>query len=133
MTKAQKAKYNLPAWQQHKARIGTRDNWTCRDCGSTVEDKIQFDCHHIHYEDNRDPWDYPDWNFLTLCKPCHKYDFTENLVGFKALQQSVRRLGFRHTDFKLLAKFIDEHYEYAGLPAYPEFVKHLRTPYGCDL
>lgn len=57
-----------PRWQRLRETVFYRDNRTCRDCGSTE----MLQCHHLTYKKDREPWDYPIDNFLTLCKECHE-------------------------------------------------------------
>jgi hypothetical protein len=58
-------------WQEKKDLIFRRDRYTCQKC-MDKEDKSILQCHHKYYEHRKDPWDYPDEAFITLCIPCHK-------------------------------------------------------------
>ena len=57
-----------PRWQKKRLLILERDGWRCIFCG---DDKSSLQVHHILYK-KRDPWDYPDYLYQTLCKDCHK-------------------------------------------------------------
>ena len=45
-----------------------RDGFRCIFCGS---DSKNLQVHHIVYK-RRDPWDYPDYLYQTLCDECHE-------------------------------------------------------------
>jgi len=55
-------------WAKRKlAILATRGN-QCEDCGATKN--IQL--HHLRYETNRQPWEYPDAELRLLCIICHR-------------------------------------------------------------
>jgi 5-methylcytosine-specific restriction endonuclease McrA len=60
-------KLRSPLWQKKRLKILERDEWRCCSCFST-EKNLQV--HHILYK-KRDPWDYPDYLYQTLCDDCH--------------------------------------------------------------
>jgi hypothetical protein len=62
-----------PRWQKKRLEILARDEWACRMC---FDKDTTLHVHHRVYVKGAEPWDYPDENFLTLCKPCHE-DETE--------------------------------------------------------
>ncbi len=62
-------KLQRPQWQKKRLTTMQRDGFACRHCPSVTE---MLTVHHVNYESGRNPWDYPDENFLTLCDPCHK-------------------------------------------------------------
>jgi hypothetical protein len=81
MTREQYAKKRLdPRWQKARMKVLERDEWTCLSCLSTEE---TLHVHHRYYISRRDPWDYPDWALVTLCKKCHdnQYDPSANEDG----------------------------------------------------
>lgn len=59
-----------PRWQKRRLEIFHRDNFTCKDCGSS---KKTLHVHHHWYESQKDPWDYPDACLVTLCFECHEF------------------------------------------------------------
>lgn len=67
----------LPQWQKKRLEILQRDKWRCCVCGN---DKDSLHVHHKEYLPSRDPWDYSDDNFETLCKACHKKEHTLELL-----------------------------------------------------
>lgn len=67
MTYAEKLKD--PRWQKKRLEILERDNFTCQDCWS---DEKTLHVHHLWYESKKDPWDYENEAYLTLCAECHR-------------------------------------------------------------
>lgn len=53
--------------------------------------------HHKNYVWDRDPWDYPDTNFITYCEACHQleeyYKDTINQVIY-----DLRLMGYSNMD-----------------------------------
>lgn len=69
-------KLQSPKWQKKRLEIFERDKWQCCRCGNNVS---QLHVHHKTYEFGKDPWDYTDQNFMTVCEKCHsdiEYDKT---------------------------------------------------------
>lgn len=74
-----------PRWQKMRLKIFERDKWTCRNC----EDKeTSLHIHHIFYESDKDPWDYPENSLITLCKDCHQ----EEAESYKEAMQNLKGL-----------------------------------------
>lgn len=57
-----------PRWQKKRLLILERDKWTCQSCRSTTK---TLQVHHLVYA-RRDPWDYADSCYQTLCDECHE-------------------------------------------------------------
>lgn len=57
-----------PRWQRKRLEIFERDKFSCRFCADT---ESPLHVHHRRYDRLKDPWDYPNDNFLTLCETCH--------------------------------------------------------------
>jgi len=66
-----------PRWQKKRLQVFERDNWTCQICGNTKETLC---IHHKYYEKDKEPWDYEDDCYQTLCELCHgcKYRLDNN-------------------------------------------------------
>ena len=64
-------------WQQKRLEIFQRDNFKCCCCGSTNDLQV----HHLIYS-KRDPWDYPNDVYQTLCGDCHeiRQELTDKIV-----------------------------------------------------
>jgi 5-methylcytosine-specific restriction endonuclease McrA len=57
-----------PRWQKKRLLIMQRDGFKCLFCGSETKN---LQVHHVVYK-RRDPWDYPDYLYQTLCDGCHE-------------------------------------------------------------
>lgn len=62
------AKYKDPRWQKKRLEIMERDGFKCTCCHS---DEKTLNVHHRWYEKDKDPWDYPNTCYDTLCEDCH--------------------------------------------------------------
>lgn len=58
-----------PKWQRKRLEIFQRDNFTCLLCNDT---ETTLHCHHKKYEYGKNPWEYENDVFMTLCKNCHE-------------------------------------------------------------
>lgn len=76
-----------PLWQKKRLEIFHRDNWKCVNC---TDEFSNLQVHHLYYEPNRLPWEYPNECFKTLCECCHekaeflKWMLTDGIVLLKA-------------------------------------------------
>ena len=62
-------KLKNPLWQKKRLEILNRDNFTGVLCSDT---ETELHIHHKEYKWGNKPWEYPEDNFQTLCKRCHK-------------------------------------------------------------
>jgi hypothetical protein len=69
MSKTYAEKLKDPRWQRKRLEILERDKFTCRFCRSTEK---TLHVHHRIYLKGRQPWDYEDHVFATLCEDCHE-------------------------------------------------------------
>ena len=58
-----------PRWQKKRLEILSRDLFACQKCGDT---ESQLHVHHKRYIKGHDPWQYDDFDLITLCILCHK-------------------------------------------------------------
>jgi len=63
-------KLKSPKWQKKRLEILQRDNFSCFNCGDTER---TLHVHHESYTKGKEPWDYPDEYFRTLCDICHEH------------------------------------------------------------
>ena len=68
-----------PRWQKKRLEIMNRDNWQCIFCGCQTEN---LQVHHILYQ-RKEPWEYPDYLYQTLCEKCHleRQEWTDKIVN----------------------------------------------------
>lgn len=64
-------KLKNPLWQKKRLEIFQRDNFRCTN-GGCFEDEKTLHVHHLDYISGREPWDYPNEYFMTLCEECHE-------------------------------------------------------------
>lgn len=77
-----------PRWQKKRLEIFARDKWKCSICHSS-EKELQV--HHLVYS-RRDPWDYPDECYQTLCAECHEERQVLTDAAIDALRMSLRNV-----------------------------------------
>lgn len=63
-------KLKNPLWQKKRLEIFQRDGFRCTSMGC-FEDGKTLHVHHLDYISGREPWDYPNEYFMTLCEDCH--------------------------------------------------------------
>lgn len=59
--------------------------------------------HHLYYERDREPWDYPDNAFMVLCEDCHE---KRQSVERELKKMVVTRMRYVPTEF--LLEVLDE-------------------------
>lgn len=62
--------YRDRKWYDKRRQIIKRDNNTCCRCKRCLPDD-QLQVPHLHYIEGRKPWEYEDFELITLCKHCH--------------------------------------------------------------
>ena len=93
-----------PRWQKKRLEIFQRDGFMCKECGN---EEATLTVHHCFYEKDREPWDYPDKSFITLCQQCHQEEFESQYETERELIKSIRSLGFLNPDLNALASAFD--------------------------
>jgi hypothetical protein len=68
MSKTYWEKLKDPRWQKKRLEIMERDKFTCQHCSSSEK---TLNVHHKFYKKRAEPWDYEDWQLITLCEDCH--------------------------------------------------------------
>lgn len=66
---AYQKKLRLPLWQKKRLEVLERYRYCCVHCYDT---ETELHVNHKYYQKGKDPWDYPDDCFVTVCKYCHK-------------------------------------------------------------
>lgn len=57
-----------PYWQRKRLKILERDEFSCRKCHDT---QTNLQVHHLYYNMDLLPWEYPDEALISLCDLCH--------------------------------------------------------------
>jgi HNH endonuclease len=66
---ARSADFSSPLYKEFRRTVASRDNWTCRGCGTT---KCRLEVHHIETWCEAPEKRYDLNNGILLCRPCHK-------------------------------------------------------------
>ena len=99
-----------PRWQKKRLEILERDNFTCQICYDTEK---TLHVHHRWYEKNREPWDYPNDVYTTLCENCHNGGILK--IDKKTLLQDIYKILAKLTDIELNSVFIELYGTYVYL------------------
>lgn len=89
-----------PRWQKKRLQILERDGWKCGKC---KDETTTLHVHHRYYENDADPWDYPDTALITLCAPCHEYESAELRNAEQKFLLAMKRAGIMADNFDYLA------------------------------
>lgn len=81
MTYADKLK--SPEWQKKRLEIFNRDEFTCTMCNSKEK---TLHVHHKVYIFDKEPWDYVDDFYTTLCENCHKVEEQDKVMFHKIIK-----------------------------------------------
>jgi len=92
-----------PQWQKRRLEIMQIDNFTCQMCG---DKESTLNVHHIHYSDDRNYWEYDDWELITLCERCHESEHGNNETISNQIKQLKSR-GYLNCEIILLLEHID--------------------------
>ena len=63
-----KEKLKNPKWIERRREIFIRYNFQCQKCKS----RLNIQVHHKKYMKNKEPWESPDKDLITLCEYHHK-------------------------------------------------------------
>lgn len=84
-----------PRWQKKRLEVLERDEWICVRC---YDSESTLYVHHLTYEPNKDPWDYPLDNFITLCDACHAHEHEMRYQAERMLLKELQKRGFLADD-----------------------------------
>ncbi len=77
-----------PRWQKRRLKIFERDEWACQICFDT---ETTLKVHHRFYENDKEPWEYPEEALVTLCEECHREESENRYPEEKALLQTLKK------------------------------------------
>ena len=77
-------KLRRPEWQRKRLEILERDGFKCTDCG---DDKSELHVHHLYYTKGKQPWEYEDDAYRTLCAKCHEAHENMKVLVLTAMGQ----------------------------------------------
>ena len=88
-----------PRWQKKRLEIFERDGFKCRSCDGSEK---TLNVHHCFYNNDLNPWDYPQESLVTLCEECHLKEKAELSDSRKMLLDTLGRLGFMSEDLGMI-------------------------------
>ncbi len=110
MTYAEKLKD--PRWQRKRLEIFERDEWHCQCC---LDGENTLVVHHLRYEKGKEPWEYPNECFKTLCESCHNNEFEVRPEYEKMLLSIIKEKGFMADDvYRIVKGFLGLNIKHAG-------------------
>ena len=62
-----------PRWQKKRLEILEAANWKCQSAACQSGSEATLHVHHKVYIKGKQPWEYDDWAYKSLCEDCHKY------------------------------------------------------------
>lgn len=92
-----------PRWQEKRLAILHRDDHTCQYCGLT---ESALHVHHVVYQKDKEPWDSPSCELITLCEACHEVEHEIRVKAEKAIVDILRRYRFSAIDIARLGDII---------------------------
>lgn len=94
-----------PRWQKVRLKVLERDGWTCQECAAT--DKM-LSVHHLYYNPQTDPWDYPLKAFRTLCADCHERETKIKRQAESSLLQQLAKIGLTAGEIEMLSDELED-------------------------
>ena len=91
MSKEYYEKFKDPRWQKKRLEILKRDDFKCYLCG---DKESQLHVHHTCYVAGRDPWEYKQYQLITLCENCHKAEHDTFYSNIQRFISGMRDSGF---------------------------------------
>lgn len=93
------SKLKDPRWQRKRLEILQRDDFTCQHCYSSTK---TLHVHHRLYLKNKDPWESPAYNLVTLCEDCHNIETDTYASEEQILLSALKECGFCASDLNNL-------------------------------
>jgi hypothetical protein len=84
-----------PRWQKKRLEILERDEWMCKRC---FDSESTLHVHHLDYEKGKEPWDYNNKQFITICESCHETEHTTRKEYEQTLLSILKSKGFMADD-----------------------------------
>ena len=112
-----------PKWQKKRLMVMKLQDFSCEICGT--EDKT-LNVHHMYYDKNLKPWEYPDQSLHCLCENCHKeiqeiQNQIKKQIGKIEISDIEKVLGYlkglESTWYPMVEFCIDSHEEAEGIGA----------------
>lgn len=92
-----------PKWQKRRLEIMNRDNFTCQLCG---DKDTMLNVHHLCYHNDKNIWEYDDWEMITLCENCHKEEHSSQASILDYIE-SIKSRGVTMSEIYSILEAID--------------------------
>lgn len=99
-----------PRWQKLRLEVFKRDEWMCQWC---YNKDMTLNVHHLYYESQKEPWEYPLTALITLCDDCHVAERDDRPIAERKLLYALKKQGFFAKDVLEIAegfRLIKYHY-----------------------
>lgn len=96
-----------PRWQKKRLEVLQRDDFTCQSC---LDTESTLHVHHHWYEKGKNPWEYPDNCFITLCESCHENETDQRKGMEEQLLQTLREAGLSYNDVEQLGGLLHDYF-----------------------
>ena len=106
-----------PRWQKIRLKIFERDDWCCQLC---FDRDSTLTVHHHQYN-GKDPWDTPLDMMVTLCEPCHGYEYESGKISNDRLSLAVKGKSFFTYQVNEIADGFEALWHGHSLPMPPYF------------
>jgi cytochrome c553 len=102
------AKYQDERWKMKSREVLERDRYECQRC-SKKDKSVQ--AHHMYYDYDKDPWDYPLEAFKTLCSECHAKETSARRQDKLKAIRSIKGIEkeFFQKELEEISKALDQH------------------------
>lgn len=129
--------YRDRQWYDKRLKIIERDNHTCVRCKRQLTDE-QLQVHHLHYIEGRKPWEYEDFELITLCKSCHAQEhgkimptFGWHYEGMEDLEELSGECEYCHKEIRYA--HIISHPNWGIMTVGSQCAEKLTSEYGLSL
>ena len=102
-----------PRWQRKRLEIFERDNFECQCCHNNSQ---TLNVHHLIYHNNKNPWEYPNSELMTLCEDCHEFEYLNRKTAEESLITFFKENKFLCPDLDNIQGYIIDH---------PNFIKEI--------
>lgn len=92
-----------PRWQKKRLEIMQRDDFSCTGCG---DNEKMLSVHHRYYLPGKEPWEYGNNCFKTLCEYCHSAEHRFRPQAESNLISALKQMGYDYVDIQLLAQAV---------------------------
>lgn len=94
-----------PRWQKKRLSVLNKSKFKCELCNDKNE---TLHVHHLSYEKNKEPWDYPLSNFKCLCSTCHEFITISNFIKYQDIIKVLKVRSLDNTRNNVYIKYYNK-------------------------